>query len=371
MNNKNPSLFGITNSNRDFTSRDTWGKNQFNSSFPASLACYMHSTGIEPVYLTLGNDLKIQHKKIGVTEFFGINPLASDTFYAFETPYSPFENLVSESLPRIDLVTCKIVNGLITEHLRGIEIKLTALPDHPTAEESEDSYGCEIVVRPDTIVYLALNLALSYLSERETLLSQLKPLNDAISDWQLTSDVYPNLEKAVNILDQILLTKIETQKPFLLQPIWKTDGKTLVLKDQCLDSFVWSDFALTRLFVDVTRKGLSRAYITRHARTVIWVLKMMLEFAEKGQINHRKIIDELTYGVKNDKAFAVSGKITRKYMHTAELKSPRITKDEIKKIILGGGEKLLSPERRFDAAIIGTKGLFTSTGENKKETQNN
>lgn len=35
------SLFGLKNSNRDFSSKDNWGKNQFNSSFPAALACYM------------------------------------------------------------------------------------------------------------------------------------------------------------------------------------------------------------------------------------------------------------------------------------------------------------------------------------------
>ena len=32
-------LFGLTNSNRDFGKADAWGKNQFNSSFPAALSC--------------------------------------------------------------------------------------------------------------------------------------------------------------------------------------------------------------------------------------------------------------------------------------------------------------------------------------------
>lgn len=45
MNDK-PRLFGIERSNRDYTVADTWGKNQFNSSFPASLACYLHSKGM-------------------------------------------------------------------------------------------------------------------------------------------------------------------------------------------------------------------------------------------------------------------------------------------------------------------------------------
>ncbi|HIP27198.1 MAG TPA: restriction endonuclease, partial [Flavobacteriaceae bacterium] len=34
---KEPSLFGLNKTNRDYTKEATWGKNQFNSSFPASL----------------------------------------------------------------------------------------------------------------------------------------------------------------------------------------------------------------------------------------------------------------------------------------------------------------------------------------------
>jgi len=40
------------------------------------------------------------------------------------------------------------------------------------------------------------------------------------------------------------------------------------------------------------------------------------------------------------------------------LSKPRIMKDEIKHIILGGGQNLLSPERRFDAIIFNSPGLF-------------
>jgi HindVP restriction endonuclease len=41
-----------------------------------------------------------------------------------------------------------------------------------------------------------------------------------------------------------------------------------------------------------------------------------------------------------------------------ELAQPRITKSEIKNIILGGGQQLLSPERRFDAIIYNSPELF-------------
>ena len=38
--------------------------------------------------------------------------------------------------------------------------------------------------------------------------------------------------------------------------------------------------------------------------------------------------------------------------------SPVIKKSEIKNIILGGGQNLLSPERRFDAILFNSPSLF-------------
>ncbi len=85
---------------------------------------------------------------------------------------------------------------------------------------------------------------------------------------------------------------------------------------------------------------------------------MLYDFAVTGKINHKAVIDSLTYDTKNDKAFSVSGMITRKYLASEQLTRPRVKKAEIKNIILGGGEKLLSPERRFDAALFDGAGLF-------------
>ncbi|MEE4356453.1 MAG: HindVP family restriction endonuclease [Desulfococcaceae bacterium] len=61
--------------------------------------------------------------------------------------------------------------------------------------------------------------------------------------------------------------------------------------------------------------------------------------------------DKLSFNTKNDKAFSVSGKTTHPYMKCDCLVNPRIQKSEIKEIILGGGQNMLRPERRFDAII--------------------
>jgi len=148
-----------------------------------------------------------------------------------------------------------------------------------------------------------------------------------------------------------------------MQPIWKTEGKSSKLSTNCLDIFVWSDFAFTRLFMDIVKREISMSKqmqsITRPARTVIWLFKMLYNFSIQGSFDRQIIIDSLSYNTKNDKAFAVNGKVTNSYMQSKVLRQPRITKQEFKRIILGNGQKLLSPERRLDAIIYNSPDLFS------------
>lgn len=357
MNSNKPGLYGLKNSNRDFSLNSNWGKNQFNNSFPASLARYMSSKGIEPVYFTLNRELKVVHGKIKVSDIFGIDPLSEKAFYAFESVFTPYETLVIGTLPRIDMVASKIKDNL-NSPLRPLEIKLTALPDNQTFNNTEENYGSEIVIRPDTIVYLALSLASSYIDQKNILLKHLQPLAKRITDWRSIRSVAPFIGLACNALDDIVTEKMELQKPMMIQPVWKTQGKKLLLHEDCLDMFVWSDFAFTRTFVDIARSSSSLESISRPTRCAVWLAKMLYDFASEGKINHEQVVDEITFDTKNDKAFAIGGAVTRKYMRSPELTKPRIKKQEIKNIIIGGGEKLLSPERRFDAAVMSTPGLF-------------
>ena len=352
-----PGLFGVTHSNRDFTQADTWGKNQFNSSFPAGLTNFLASKNLENVYICLDKDLKVSHQKISAEELYGIDPNSDDLFFSFESPFTPYQQLVIGSLPRVDLVTQLRSNG---QCLKPIEVKLTALPDNSTCNLSEEYYGCEIVIRPDTIVYLACSIAVNFKDKKEELSQIIGNKFDSISDWTDGTAVWIHITEMITTIDKIILSVLDKQEPILLQPVWKTNGKSPKLTDNCLDVFVWSNFAFTQLFLDVARGELSsNNRITRQIRTIIWLFKMLYDFSKNGQINHHKVIDELSYNTKNDKAFAVSGRVTHRYMASAELTKPRVEKIDIRKIILGGGQNLLSPERRFDAIIFNSPELFT------------
>lgn len=342
-----PSLFGLTYSNRDFSNKDAWGKNQFNSSFPASLCCYLKSKH----YLVNYINIKQGHlviEELLVDNLFGSassNPLDS-YFFAFEAQYLPYQRYVVNKLPRVDLV---IQNKNKGEALQPLEIKLTALPDNTTCHEIEDLFGCELVVRPDSIVYLACSI-----------IESLPNLSASFLDinWDDTSVVLENYSTICKKLFDILPQLENKEKPFLLHPIWKTQGKSTQLAEQCLDVFTWSNTAFIYFMLDSLRFTASVNKISRQFRAVCWLYKMLADFSKHGHFNAEKIINDLTYNTKNDKAFAVSGKITHRYMKCPRLSHPAISKYEIKQIILGGGQNLLSPERRFDAIIVNSPEIF-------------
>lgn len=345
-----PRLFGLNRTNRNFSKKASWGKNQFNSSFPASLCCYLASKNIDANYLAI-KDGKYRPTTVAIDKVFGISSKSSDLYFAFESQHTPFQKYVVGSLPRTDLVIQKESTG---ECISGLEVKLTALPDNTTCELNDNLYGSEIVVRPDTIVYLACALIVSANIKLPEYFQNIK-----ISDWSDAKAVLPKIKNIVDTIEKISLVAEKKQAPFLLQPVWKTIGKSSTLADKCLDVFVWSDAGFANFISKIANKNPDANSITRQTRTAIWLYKMLNDYCDNGKFDHEDIIDSLSYNTKNDKAFASAGNVTNNYMSCQRLETPVISKAEIKNIILGGGQNLLSPERRFDAIIFNSPELFT------------
>ena len=351
-----PGLFGQTknNSTRDYSKAYYWGKNQFNSSFPASLVAYMHSRGIRPVYLRTDKNGNIYHSEISAAELLGIDPLSDRAFYNFETGYPKFEKFYTGNREKIDLVMTDRETDIAT---CGLEIKLTALPDNTTKDKSEDHYGCEMVVRPPTICFLACSICGKFDKEEgQNVLRHLLSGVRQINHWEEMEEVLPHYGDIKKSILSVIDYLVDRQTPLILQPIWKTVGNKMVLADNCLDCFVWSNLALIKLCCD--RDPTLPVTISRPMRAVIWLYRMLFDYATYGQFDYVRIIKLHSYTFANDKAFALSGIATWPYMQGQELLRPRVHKDEIKNIILGGGQELLSPERRFDAVLASSPELF-------------
>lgn len=87
-----PGLFAQTQgkSSRDYSKEKAWGKNMFNSSFPASLVTYMSYKKVDPVYLKTENSTII-HSFISGKDLFRIDPLSECAYFNYEAGFSSFD----------------------------------------------------------------------------------------------------------------------------------------------------------------------------------------------------------------------------------------------------------------------------------------
>lgn len=354
-----PSLFGIKHSNRDFSDPYYWGKNQFNSAFPVALACYMRSCDIPLVYLTYQDENTTSVGELGVSDLFGTLEPNDKLYFSFESRYELFRKYVHDEFPPIDLVVCE---GNREQQIRPLEIKLTTLPDNSTESLSEDQYGSELVIRSATMRYMALSMTQSLEGCFPKVREIFEPVLAKVRNWDSKAEM---IQLAPRVLDALCVFLNEfsgLQTPLLMQPIWKTIGKSSVLAEQCLDIFVWSDFALTHLFLDSARSSLGKTDISRQLRAALRLSRFLYTASLNGRVHQAPIYDGMTYDNQNDKEFSISGVRSRRLMSCDRLMKPVIAKTEIKNIVLDGGQKYLSPERRFDAILYFSSDLFDATG---------
>jgi hypothetical protein len=338
-----PTLYGIEHSNR--AKKDFWGKNQFNSTFPVALACYMRDKGIKPVYISLSPDFEIVNSEVPFDDIFRTTLPNKDLNFCFESKYEPYEAFSREDIGGIDLVVKDIQGKFLTP----LEIKLTVLPDDGTSKLKETQWGSELVIRPATTKYAALGMVQSIQNRLEDVREIFEPVCADIQHWSNKHEIADKTPALVSALNTFEETFIEIQKPLLMQPIWKTKGKSPDLNDNAFDIFVWSDFALSRLFIEAAYGN--PANISRTTRSTARLARILYEISTQRKTNIYQIYTEMAFERQTDKEFAVGGRITRNYMRSPRRLTPAIKKDCLSEIILNGGEKLLSPERRFDQTV--------------------
>lgn len=350
-----PALFGISRSNRNFNDPYYWGKNQFNSAFPVALACYIRSLRKPLAYIQFRDSLRTKVVELDVSELFGSSLPNEQLYFAFETRFDSFRASVHDELPAIDLV---VGTGEPVKQLRPIEIKLTTLPDNSTESLDESRYGTELVIRSATTRYMALSMSKSVEPYKSRVNEIFEPVFARVRNFDSKVEMASVVPLAVRALDTFLEEFKHLQQALLMQPIWKTIGKSPVLANNCLDIFVWSDFALTHLFLDSARNPRDINAISRYARAALRLSRFLYERSKSDKVFQAPIYDGMTFDNQNDKEFSMSGTRTRELMACDRLRTPLVTKDEIKQIILGGGQKYLSPERRFDAILYFSNDLF-------------
>lgn len=348
--NDNPSLYGIFNSNR--SNDDLWGKNQFNSTFPTALACYMRDHDVKPVYLSVNENLEVIATEISVSELFNTDRPNNQLKFDFESKYEPYQAYAFDDIGGIDLVVKHHGVESSDKWRRPLEVKLTVLPDSTTCNDIEENWSSELVIRPASTKYCALSIRHSLADKRNEIRDILEGVCGEFHHWDSGYEVNAKREKILTSLNTFQRTFYQSQKPFLMQPIWKTKGKSPALSEQAFDIFIWSDFALCRTFLDRSRED--GAEVNRYMRSSARLARVLYELSTREKTNLNTIYTEMSYGLQTDKEFALSGQATRLYINSERRKIPILSHEVVADIILNGGEKKLSPERRFDATIYFT-----------------
>jgi len=181
-----------------------------------------------------------------------------------------------------------------------------------------------------------------------------EPVCHKMVDWGNPYEINAKRTKILDAIDDFEYNWFSKQKPLLMQPIWKTQGKSPLLAENAFDIFIWSDFAFTRLFLDSSRISDESDNVTRPMRSSARLARFLYEVSTNGKPRLAEIYRQITFNLQTDKEFAVSGKISRRYINSPRRIKPAIKSNELNNIILNGGEHKLSPERRFDQTIYFT-----------------
>lgn len=343
-------LYGIYHSNR--SADDHWGKNCFNSSFPASLAAYMLDHDIPAIYIKLeeiDGRLAVIPCEVSLREVFNCdNRSPNELYYAFESVFAPYQQYSFDTIDGIDLVV-KDIHG---QFLSPLEVKLTVIPTSQTSNRPQTQWGSEVVVRTATTSYCAFGMFDAVKNDARDVREIFEEACSSIQSWDNDFEMTHKMTALCHAIDTFELQYHDRQKPLLLQTLWKTQGQSPLLADQAFDIVVWSDYAFSRLFLD----GSDRVSDTmkREMRASARLARCIWELSKSGKIHVKDIYRQMAFGNQTDKEFAVGGPKWRRYVNTDRIQNFALNKSVVNDIIEPGFIDRLMPERRFDQTLYFT-----------------
>lgn len=360
--------FGIEHSNR--RPGDHWSKNCFNTSFPTALACYLMKKRIKAIYNKLEFDNgkpKVVSSEIDIGDVFYCSGLdISNLYFRFDSVFEKYRPYSADSIDGIDLVVMTTDGKFLTP----LEVKLSVLQTDSTSRQSEQKSGCELVIRSAATSYCAMGMYDAVKNESKDIQNIFEDVCTTICNWSNSDEVLHNMPRIAECIDVFQEKYHTNQKPLLMQAIWKTNEKTFELAEDAFDIIIWSDYAISRLFID--NSYTVEKYMSRAARATARMARCLWELSRTGKIGLFDIYGQMAYGNRSDKEFAIGAKEWASYVSTNRIIKPILKKNTLGEIIKPGYIEELSPERRFDwSCFIEYERLFEKSiersGLGKKE----
>lgn len=355
--------YGLEYSNRRDLD-DYMTKNNFTTEAPLIFALYMDGKMRRgPVYIQACQDdsvpsgISTYQQEVPLSQIIGVEP--KNAYYAFETSFDGYDKYAIKEANRSDLV---VINRFTKEHVSAFEIKLCVIPNSGTATRPHDEQSCEIVVRPPSIEQLAFSIADTYSDGGRQELQELivNELGGNVQGykWDDQEFMYNHLDNIRSAVSAISKAKLGQQRPFAMTGIWRTKGQSGEFENNAFDTFVWSNFAFLQL-LGYQDTGVGRAKdlhrkneITRPERSMIWLIKALLDYTLQRKVDFDKTHREITFHAQTDKAGAFSGDAPYHFMKGDRFVKPLITTSSIVEMITDDCISKMKPERRLDATLL-------------------
>ena len=349
-------LYGLEHATHDFTKERSFGKNIFTNALPISLSVYMAAVlGLDPGWVkAVDRDgrLDIEHGARPLSDIIGVAP--EDAYWCFEEGFNGYDRYATGQVNNSDIV---VKNRHTGAEVSAFEVKLTVVPTSSTACKPRNEQSCELVVRPPSIEQLCFSIAAGYGPDRR------HDIGDIIAehlrcpmdyDWSNERYMLDKLRFVTEAAEEIALCNIDKQRPFLLDAIWRTIGKSPALDEEAFDVFFWSDLAFLQFFTKSTWTQIKNCdnRIGRPARSVIWLVKALWDYSTQGLVTFERAHSAITFGGQTDKAGAFTGAVSLDMVKCEQFFHPRIRRDEYLNIVKPEGIRFLSPERRLDGVLV-------------------
>ncbi|MNU36421.1 HindVP restriction endonuclease [compost metagenome] len=348
---------------------ELYSKGIFTNSFPIALANWMDTKGIQPRYVEgrIGNAAHLEVNLRDARDIFdGIDP--GTLHFDFEKPYEPFSKLHSEEesrkLTKMDVVASDpLFSG---RQIKGLENKLTVVPDSSTHLLPEEQHAPEMVLRPASVAAACSSLYLSMSEDTKNSLRLLyKTLKlSSIRDWTNESEMLKKYPAVSSFIEGVLSETQHVQRAFLLQPIWATHGLSWLPRKLAFDLLVWSDHALLTLIYLESQNGDNAESATgskrgrkkgeklgRSRRTIIRMCLMFNELLFDDEYNFNRSFKDICFDEQTDKEGSIPGKRILAQVGSEPFVDRRIPFTDIFEIIPLEGMDLITPERRCDLTI--------------------
>ncbi len=348
-------LFGLEHSNHDFSDPSSFGKNIFTNAFPIALGQYMHlERQLKPIQIeavTRNGNIYTQQTPVSWEKVINAEP--ENAQFEFEGNYDGYDKYTHGQANASDVVI-KTLDG---EHRRGLEVKLVVVPTSSSAKRDRHEQTCELVVRPPSIEQLAFSICHSFgLDRRYELLDLIRNALGKPMDykWADRSYMARKLPLIVDATEHIIAAGETIQTPLVLMAVWRSQGQTPLLDEHAFDLFVWTDMAFLELFASAVRNRSSKSQktITRPARSLIWLIYTLWEYAAQESLRFEGAHSKITYGSQSDKAGSFTRNSIHKFVKGQEFFYPRIKDSEVYGIVKEEFLEELSPERRLDQALV-------------------